>query len=93
MENMPPDVSVLRVKLSRKRRGMCAATHLITCLCVVPFNCIPYSDWVKFLIHARKNHRVILPFIQGMEEAVASVATVAMVAALAGDVDKNVALT
>ena len=69
---MPPDVSVLRVKLSRKRRGMCAATHLITCLCVVPFNCIPYSDWVKFLIHARKNHRVILPFIQGMEEAVAS---------------------
>ena len=41
----------------------------------------------------KKNHRVILPFIQGMEEAVASVATVAMVAALAGDVDKNVALT
>lgn len=30
---------------------------------------------------------------EGMEEAVASVATVAMVAALAGDVDKNVALT
>ena len=93
VENMPPDVSVLRVKLSRKRRGMWAATHLITCLCVVPFNCIPFSDWVKFLIHARKNHRVILPFIQGMEEAVASVVTVAMVAALAGDVDKNVALT
>ena len=51
---MPPDVSVLRVKLSRKRRGMCAATYLITFLCVVPFNCIPYSDWVKFLIHAKK---------------------------------------
>ena len=41
----------------------------------------------------KKNHCVILPFIQGVEVAVASVVTVAMVAALAGDVDKNVALT
>ena len=65
VENMPPDVSVLRVKLSRKRRGMWAAKHLTMFLCVVLFNWIPCSDWVKFLIHAKKT--IVLFFLSFRE--------------------------